>query len=96
MNTKIITVIPENFTRVNSDSNGNQRYTINFKKLLSENDIYLMNRNGSIDAHYRGICKQANNIGGRKYTATKFGGLIVFKTDSLNSLCERINEHFSK
>ena len=96
MNTQFQPVTPENFTRVNSDNSGNERYIISFRKLLSVSDFNSMSRNGSIDATYKLTCKRVNQIGGRKYTASKFGGLIVFKCDSLTNLCQRINEHFSK
>jgi hypothetical protein len=95
MNTNFPIVNPSDFTYINSDRNGNHRYTIHFKKLLSSRDIHSMNRHGASDAFYRVMCKRANQIGGRKYTGSKFGGLIVFTSDSLMNLCIQVNLKFA-
>ncbi len=60
-----------NFTRVNSDSNGNPRYVIHFLALASD---------------YNRAIQLSHKIGGRKYHTKGFGGGIVFQSYSLDEL----------
>ena len=64
------------FTRVTNDVNGNPRYVCHFTAL---------------GPTYKEAIHNANQIGGRKYTAKWFGGGIVFQSYSLDELVNKIN-----
>ena len=56
------------WTRIDSDVNGNPRYVIHFLNLAD---------------NYQDAVKLANKIGGRKYHTKRYGGGIVFQSYSL-------------
>ena len=64
------------FTRVNSDVNGNPRYVCHFLTMAPTYDAAV---------------KLANSIGGRKYNNKQYGGGLVFQSYSLNHLIAHIN-----
>ena len=66
----------KDFTRVNSDVNGNPRYVLHFTLL---GNTYLEALNNS------------RQFGGKKYNTKSYGGGIVFQTYSLDSLTDKIN-----
>jgi len=69
-------ITTEDFTRVNSDSNGNPRYVLHFLKLADKyNDALIL----------------AKNQGGRKFHNKQYGGGIVFMSYNLNSLTKDLN-----
>lgn len=88
MNTEIT---PENFTRQNSDSNGNPRYATRFLNLLTEQESDSLPR----ENRYSIAMERANKLGGRKYNNKKFGGGIVFQSYNLDHLCEQINKELN-
>ena len=63
------------FYRIDNDFCGNPRYVVHFLTLSKDYDKAV---------------KLANKIGGRKYTAKRYGGGIVFKSYSLDNLAESI------
>lgn len=65
------------FTRINSDSNGNPRYVCHY---LSFSDDYSR------------AVKLANSIGGRKFHNKQYGGGIVFQEYNTNDLEKKILE----
>jgi hypothetical protein len=67
-----------NWTRVNSDNNGNPRYVVHFLQVSPEkyNDMSLGN-------HYAATVKLMNKIGGRKFHNKQYGGGIVFQRYNL-------------
>lgn len=87
---------PSDFTRVNSDVNGNPRYACHFLKLLNteekERDWTSTSDIFGINNQYSFAVKRANKIGGRKYHNKSYGGGIVFQSYSLEHTCNRINE----
>lgn len=64
------------FHRIKNDINGNPRYVCHFLDLGET---------------YAQACANANQIGGRKYTAKWFGGGIVFQSYSLDELIKAMN-----
>lgn len=85
-----MTIITDNFTRINNDTNGNPRYVIHFLSLLPENIDNVFNL--SIDGKYNYALSIAKKIGGKKFHNKKFGGGIVFQSYNLQDLCDKINK----
>lgn len=71
------------FTRVNSDINGNPRYVCHFFNLLKDNEKQVEN--------YGLAVKRANKIGGCKFHNKQYGGGIVFHSYSLPDTEKSIN-----
>lgn len=69
------------FTRVNSDVNGNPRYVVHFlecePKTWKDYPVDLTNR-------YSRVCTLMNRIGGRKFHNKQYGGGIVFQSYSID------------
>jgi hypothetical protein len=78
-------VTPQDFTRVNSDVNGNPRYVCHFIKFLTFNEDEETDR-------YALAVKRAKKIGGKKFHNKQFGGGIVFQSYNLQTTCDSINE----
>ena len=72
------------FTRVNNDVYGNPRYVTHFYSFLNEDEQTISNYNLAV--------KRANNLGGKKYRGSDFGGGIVFQSYSLDDLRKKISE----
>ena len=73
------------WTRVNSDVNGNPRYVVHFLSLLSDyekGDKYPNDLN-RINTMYSDAVTRANKLGGRKFHNKQYGGGIVFQSYSL-------------
>ena len=72
--------IEEQFTRMNSDINGNPRFAIHFMdcepEAWKDYDLTLPER-------YARVCKLMNTIGGRKFHNKQYGGGIIFQSYSL-------------
>lgn len=70
------------WTRINSDTNGNPRYVLHFLKLNTraelDADPWM-----PISVKYAIAVKRANRIGGKKYHTKSYGGGIVFQSYSL-------------
>lgn len=74
-------ITEEDFTRVNSDSNGNPRYVIHFLQCQPYEG-----------ASYEITVKAMNKIGGRKFHNKQYGGGIVFQSYNLKKDIENIEE----
>jgi len=79
------------FTRVNSDVNGNPRYVCHFSNLITKNDVNEIDKmiltekihnkfSFRIDTEYALAIKKAKKIGGRKFHNKQYGGGIVFQS----------------
>lgn len=66
-----------NWTRVNSDSNGNPRFVVHFLSCCPEG------LKGDVLGRYDATVKLMNTIGGRKFHNKQFGGGIVFSSYNL-------------
>ena len=86
MNTLNIT--PENFTRINNDTNGNQRYVIHFLDALTEQEY---NNLENINERYIKALNKVKNLGGKKYHTKAYGGGIVFQSYNIQNLCNKLN-----
>lgn len=75
------------WTRLNSDVNGNPRYACHFSELLKEDEYKEL---GGVNAYALAV-KRANSIGGRKYNTSKYGGGLVFQTYNTDSTEKHIN-----
>jgi hypothetical protein len=62
------------WTRINSDVNGNPRYVCHFLDLEPAPDYTL-----TLSDRYARVVKAANALGGRRYHNKQFGGGIVFQ-----------------
>lgn len=74
------------FTRINSDSNGNPRYVCHFLRLLtpSERDSYATEK-------YTLALARAKKIGGKKFHNRQYGGGIAFQVYSMEETCNSID-----
>lgn len=79
------------FTRVNSDSNGNSRHACHFLEFIKDSEFNL-----SIDEKYTLALKRAKELGGRKFHNKQFGGGIVFQTTQPEKLGAEIVELINK
>ena len=75
-----------NWTRVNSDVNGNPRFVIHFLDCCPKSWV------GDISERYARTCKLMNTIGGRKFHNKQYGGGIVFSSYNLTDTERSINE----
>ncbi len=75
------------FTRVNSDANGNPRFVIHF--LDCEPDAWK-NYDMTLSERYTRVCKLMNKIGGRKFHNKQYGGGIVFQSYNLDDTMKHI------
>ena len=85
-----LNIVPEDFTRINNDVNGNPRYVIHFLNLLSADDRW-----GSpmtIDQKYNLALQKAKKAGGKKFHNKMFGGGIVFQSYSIPQLIKTLNQ----
>ncbi len=73
---KVGNVVPDNFTRINSDVNGNPRYVIHFLNVAGDYDTAL---------------KIARKVGGKKFHNKQYGGGIVFQSYSLPETSAALN-----
>lgn len=78
------------FTRVNSDSNGNPRYACHFLNLICEQDeLFVKSSIGDsfkhISVEYSIAVARAKKLGGRKFHNKQFGGGIVFQSYNIRS-----------
>lgn len=85
---------PIEFTRVNSDVNGNPRYVCHFLDLLSDveksRDYTDRNDPFGLTNQYAYAVKKANKIGGRKFSNKQYGGGIVFQSYNIQDTERRI------
>lgn len=81
-----IMIKPSDFTRVNSDTNGNPRYVCWYGFMNTQNE--KMNH---YPENYAIACKRGNSLGGRKFHNKQYGGGIVFQSYSLQDTCNHIN-----
>ena len=70
------------FTRVNSDINGNPRYVCHFLNFIKDDE----------KASYEVAIKRANKLGGRKFHNKQYGGGLVFQCYNIDDLEKRIVE----
>ncbi len=65
---------PIEFTRVNSDINGNPRFVCHFLAFLSPKDEFT-----SLEERYQLALKRSRQLGGRKFHNKQYGGGIVLQ-----------------
>lgn len=75
------------FTRVNSDTNGNPRYVCHFLEFIKDSEFNL-----SIDEKYTLALKRAKQLGGRKFHNKQYGGGIVFQSYNIKDTERKILE----
>ena len=75
-----------NFTIVNNDANGNPRYVCHFLHFIGPADDGL-----DLLAKYDLAVKRAKIFGGKIYRGKDYGGGIVFTSNNINDLIEKIN-----
>lgn len=75
------------FTRVNSDNNGNPRYVCHFLNFIAESESLF-----SVDEKYKVALKRAKKIGGRKFHNKQYGGGIVFQSYNISTTEKNILE----
>ncbi len=71
----------DDFTRVNSDSNGNPRFVVHFLQCCPES--WKGESWKGTAKVYEKVCKLMNKIGGKRFHNKQYGGGIVFQTYSL-------------
>ena len=65
------------WTRIDSNINGNPRYVVHFLECCPEG------LKGDVEGRYAATVKLMNTIGGRKYHNKSYGGGIVFSSYNL-------------
>lgn len=78
------------FTRVNSDGNGNPRFVCHFLNLNTNDELHAKEWI-DVSRKYNLALSRAHPIGGRKFHNKQYGGGIVFVSYSLDETVERIN-----
>ena len=79
-------VTPENFTRVNNDTNGNPRFVLHY--------LAFDEQGSNVHTAYENAIAKAKKIGGRKFHNKQYGGGIVFgSVYNISDLCKRVNKH---
>jgi hypothetical protein len=76
------------FTRISNDTNGNPRYVVHFRKLLTREEV---DSSDDVLSKYASACHRARSIGGRKYSNRSYGGGIVFQSYCLRELADAIS-----
>lgn len=79
-------ITPDQFTRINNDTNGNPRYVCHFLNFNKKEDF------GTVDDKYYTALTRANKIGGRKFHNKQYGGGIAFQSYNIQATCDAINE----
>jgi hypothetical protein len=95
-------VTPSDFTRINNDVNGNPRYVVHFTNLITKQDEQDIRDNyGASLSHnplrftefcYDEAVLKAKKIGGKRYTSKNYGGGIVFTSQNVQAICDKINQ----
>ena len=79
-------ITSNDFTRENSDSNGNPRYVLHFLNLEKKKDYKK-----TLTERYNEALIIAKKAGGRKFHNKQYGGGIVFQSYNLNNLSKELN-----
>jgi len=79
-----MTIDLNDFTRVNSDTNGNPRYVIHYLNCMPNIEDW--------NDQYGETVRLMNKIGGRKYHNKSYGGGIVFQSYNLEYTIKSIKE----
>lgn len=69
------------WTRINSDTNGNPRFVCTFTEFIKDGE----------KCSYELALKRAHKLGGRKFHNKQYGGGIVFKSYNIKDDEKRIN-----
>ena len=89
-------ITKDDFTRVNSDLNGNPRYVIHFLDCINDKESEEVEKSAkpfqSISDKYIFAVNKMRKLGGKKYRGKDFGGGIVFQSYNLQDLANEINE----
>jgi len=99
-------VTPQDFKRINNDTNGNPRYVCHFLKFINEQDEESIKENfGASLSHnpllftsfcYDEAMLKAKKIGGKRFHNKQYGGGVVFQSYSIQDTCNRINQLLNK
>ncbi len=99
-------VTPQDFNRINNDTNGNPRYVCHFLRFINEQDEESIKENfgASLSQNpllftsfcYEEAMLKAKKIGGKKFHNKQYGGGIVFQSYSIQDTCNRINQLLNK
>lgn len=87
-------IVPDQFTRIDNDVNGNPRYVLHFLHLLTQAE-----REAKYSTHggrYALAVARGNDAGGRKYHNRSYGGGVVFQSYSVPELCAHLNDMMQK
>ena len=101
MKTTANSITPDDFTRIDNDTNGNPRYVLHFLQLITDRDEAEVKENFKLTLSQNSLkltgllydfaVYKAKQIGGRKYTAKNYGGGIVFQSYNLATLAKECN-----
>lgn len=90
-----LNITPEDFTRINNDTNGNLHYVCHFLNLLSDKEQEEIRANAkpfqSVSNMYNEAIFKAKKVGGEKYHTKSYGGGIVFQSYNIQNLCNSLN-----
>ena len=78
------------YKKIKHDINGNPRYVIHFRELLTQNEFDSFTGLDKINQAYNLAIKKAKKIGGSKYRGKDFGGGIVFQSFNIESTIKDI------
>ncbi|CAB4144190.1 hypothetical protein UFOVP455_25 [uncultured Caudovirales phage] len=78
------------YKKIKHDINGNPRYVIHFRELLSLDEFNSFSGLDKITNAYNLALKKAKKLGGKAYHGKDFGGGIVFKSFNIESTIKDI------
>lgn len=78
------------YKKIKHDINGNPRYVIHFRELLTQNEFDSFTGLDKINQAYKLAIKKAKKIGGKAYRGKDFGGGIVFQSFNIESTIKDI------
>ena len=80
------------YKKIKHNINGNPRYVIHFRELLTQNEFNSFTGLDKINQAYALAIKKAKKIGGKAYRGKDFGGGIVFQSFNVESTIKDIKE----
>lgn len=80
------------YKKIKHNINGNPRYVIHFRELLTQNEFDSFTGIDKINQAYNLAVKKAKKIGGKAYRGKDFGGGIVFQSFNIESTIKDIKE----
>jgi len=79
-------ITPNDFDKIDNNTNGNPRFVLHFLNLEKEKDYTK-----SLTERYNEALFLAKQVGGKKFHNKQYGGGIVFVSYNLKDLADKLN-----